>query len=72
MPRNIEFFYSCNRLKVAISYPAVNSWYAQDVRALAVLPPAQTMSITFLVSSGTPDNDVCDIFVNGYTFSNGS
>jgi hypothetical protein len=52
-------------------YPQ-NGWAASDVDAWTALPANRQMTATF-AHSGTnlPDNAVCVIFVNGYTFSNG-
>lgn len=53
-------------------YPQANWWAASDVDVWTVLPANRQMTTTFM-HSGTdlPDNAVCVIFVNGYSFSNG-
>jgi hypothetical protein len=50
-------------------YPA-GGWYAQDVHVEHPLGAAQQITLTFSVSSGSPDNSAMDIFLEGYTLPN--
>lgn len=49
-------------------YPTAATWASSDVDIWTVLPANRQMTAIFMHSSGTVDNAVCVVFVNGYSF----
>lgn len=53
-------------------YPTTSWWAPSDVDVWTVLPSNRQMMVTFSHSGPiAPDNAVCVVFVNGYSFANG-
>jgi len=55
---------------VSLYPPVASSWYAQNTHYSLPLPN-QLMSITFASSSGVIDNALGEVWIDGYSFSNG-